>query len=269
MSPSPQDPAGSPGGLVMAMAMAAVLAVGIGIGAWGTRAVRPAIAPPPIETTAAALAAPSGAGWQAWGTRPDGTPLRWNPCEPVEWVVRPTDPPWLVDVADRALREVGVAAGLDFRHAGTSDAPVGTDASTMADAGWAPVVVTFSTPTEVDWLTIDDRAVAVPVEVDDVFVTGQVLLNGDVDLATDFSSRDGSWGATLLHEAAHLAGLDHVDDPDQLLHPVPRPGAAALAAGDRRGLASLRANGTCLPTTPVDVDVPTPRRRSLHVRPSR
>lgn len=250
--------------LATALLVVAMVAAALAVAGWGMRTVEPPGAP---EARAPALAAgsagvPSGDGWAAWGARQDGTPLRWDPCRTIEWVVRPGDPDWLVELAGRALDRVGDEAGIEFRHAGRRDVGIGETQRTADRASWQPVVVTLTSPDEVEWLTDDDRALAVPVVVNDVFVTGQVLLDADADLATDFGSRDHSWGATLLHEAAHLAGLDHVDDPDQLLYPYPRPGAATLGDGDLRGLHALADDGQCLDPGPVaDLAVDTPTRR--------
>ncbi len=246
-------------GAVATVVAVALVTVGIGIARWGMGAVE-VTARDARSVAAASTAVPSGDGWAAWGARADGTPLRWDPCRPIDWVVRPDDPAWLVDVASTALRRVGRDAGVTFRHRGRAATEVGPRRSTMDGAAWAPVVVTLVDPDEVDWLDGDERALAVPVLVGDVFVTGQVLLDADTDLDDGFTDRRGSWGATLLHEAAHLVGLDHVEDPDQLLYPFPLPGPATLGDGDRRGLAALRADGGCLDAGPVrDLVVDDPR----------
>lgn len=244
-----------------ALTVAVVVAVAMAVANWGIRAVAGDPRPTP-SVTPAAMSVPHGTGWMAWGARSDGTPLRWDPCRPVDWVVRPSDPPWLVDAATTALDRVGAAAGVTFRHAGVDDGPIGADRRTATDDGrWQPVLVTLASRDQATWLADDDRALAVPVVVDDVFVTGQVLLADDVDLDPGFTSRDGSWGATLLHEVAHLVGLDHVDDRDQLLYPYPLPGPAAFGDGDRAGLAALRADGACLDPGPVrDLAITRPRR---------
>lgn len=244
--------------LVLAVALALV-AVGFGVARWGVGSVT-ATATDARGLAGAAGAVPSGDGWVAWGARADGTPLRWDPCRPIDWVVRQDDPDWLVDVATTAFDRVGALAGVTFRHDGRAEVAVGDDRSTADGSRWAPVVVTLVEPDEETWLDGDERALAVPVLVGDVFVTGQVLLDAEQELDRGFTDRRGSWGATVLHEAAHLVGLDHVDDPAQLLYPYPLPGAADLGDGDRRGLRALRADGSCLDAGPVrDLDVASPR----------
>lgn len=245
-------------GLVGLLLALALVATSIAVATWGLRATDSRgddrTDGPTTDATALAGASgspPSGPGWVAWGARADGSPLRWDPCRPIDWIVRPDDPAWLVDVATEALDRVGSTAGVSFRYGGRHDVPVGADLQTAGDDGWHPVVVTLVDHDEVDWLSTQDRALAVPVLVDDVFVTGQVLLDADADLDRDFGGRRHSWGATLLHESGHLVGLDHVDDPDQLMYPYPLEGPAALSAGDRRGLVALAADPSCLDAGPV------------------
>ncbi|MHA7292483.1 matrixin family metalloprotease [Arthrobacter sp. HLT1-21] len=51
--------------------------------------------------------------------------------------------------------------------------------------------------------------------------------------------------AIIVHELAHVVGLDHVDDPTQLMHEGTN-GLTTLSDGDRAGLALLGA-GPCVP----------------------
>jgi predicted Zn-dependent protease len=50
----------------------------------------------------------------------------------------------------------------------------------------------------------------------------------------------------MLHELGHLVGLDHVDDPGQLMYPVTALAVTDYAAGDLRGLHRL-STGPCAP----------------------
>jgi hypothetical protein len=56
---------------------------------------------------------------------------------------------------------------------------------------------------------------------------------------------EAGWVAVLRHELGHLAGLDHVDDPGQLMNPVTSD-VRTFQAGDRTGLARL-GRGACAP----------------------
>jgi hypothetical protein len=45
--------------------------------------------------------------------------------------------------------------------------------------------------------------------------------------------------AVIRHELAHVVGLDHVDDENELMHPVGHPDAVTFGPGDLTGLAEL------------------------------
>lgn len=219
----------------------------------------------PVTTSAAAMARD---GYALWDLRADGTPVRWDPCVPVTWTTRPSDPAWLRPLAAEALATLAPTAGLRFRY---TEPPAVDDTHALVGPGrpltdgagsWMPVLVTMTTPAESRWLSDADRALALPVTVQGQFVTGQILLQEDVVLSPDSASRDGSWGAALMHEWGHVVGLDHVEDPDQLMHGVALPGMAAWGTGDLRGLRELGSDATCLPApTAREVDLQTPERR--------
>ena len=52
--------------------------------------------------------------------------------------------------------------------------------------------------------------------------------------------------AVVLHELAHVVGLNHVTSPSNLMNTELEPGVTDFAAGDLTGLAAL-GRGTCLP----------------------
>lgn len=244
-----------PGVLLLAGAAVAVAAA---VAMWSTpddTSPAPAVATMTPGPTA-------GPGWRLWAVRDDGSPVRWDPCSEIAWTVRAGDPAWLSPVVGQVLDRVTAATGLRFRRVPPRDTAVGSDRPLASDGAWEPVVVTFTTPSETDWLTDADRAVTVPVAVDGQFVTGQVLLHDGRELTADLASRDGSWGGVLLHEVGHLVGLDHVEDPAQVLHPVPREGPVRLGDGDLAGLATVSADPTCLQAPPArNLVAVTPRRR--------
>ncbi|WP_240721531.1 matrixin family metalloprotease [Pseudarthrobacter sp. NamE5] len=49
--------------------------------------------------------------------------------------------------------------------------------------------------------------------------------------------------AVIMHELAHVVGLDHVNDPTQLMY---EENSGQLGTGDRTGLAML-GSGECVP----------------------
>jgi hypothetical protein len=77
-------------------------------------------------------------------------------------------------------------------------------------------------------------------------VTGSVEL--DADQFAQVLAYPTGWDvarAIVLHELGRVVGLDHVDDPEQLMFPE-QQGVLDFAAGDLTGLARL-GSGACVP----------------------
>jgi len=225
-----------------------------------------------VDTPHLGRSAPDGAGYAVWDRNDDGLPIRWDPCSDVEVVVSPAGAPeGARDDLDEAIARLAARTGLSIRVVGDTEERPAADRSAFqperyGDGRWAPVLVAWAEPHERGVPLRDiDRGLAVPVAVGApgarVFVTGQVVLNvGRDDLRPGFDDRADSWGATLLHELAHLVGLAHVDDPDELMSVHPGTGPIAFGPGDRAGLAAVGAEHGCLVVPePRHVDVAGPR----------
>ncbi|MCY0725732.1 hypothetical protein OVW19_28745, partial [Klebsiella pneumoniae] len=76
------------------------------------------------------------------------------------------------------------------------------------------------------------------------YVTGTVTLDApDLDRLMDRSDGLTQVRAILLHELAHVVGLGHVDDTNELLHPS-NSSRIDFGPGDLEGLALL-GSGPC------------------------
>lgn len=265
-------------GTVLAMLVAAIFVVGFSV-TWVLTRPGAELATPPEPTGAVAdvpgaTADPAPSvegpdplvvGYQVWARNDDGTPVRWNPCDPIHYVFNPAGAPAAAEVdISRAVSLITGATGLRFVYEGTTDEVPTRDRSPYQQDRygdrWAPVLIAWASPSTADVPMISsDRGVSIPVAVGDgetdVFVSGQIVFNPDRQLASGFRDRRTSWGATILHELGHVVGLDHVSDPRQIMFTFPGEGAVQLGPGDIAGLREI-GQGGCIDTPdPVDVDV--------------
>lgn len=222
------------------------------------------------DTVASATLGASSDGYDVWARNTDGTPVRWDPCRTLEIVVNDDGAPagWHHDLS-RAVDEVAEHTGMDIEVVGSTDErpTARRDAYQPGRYGdrWAPVLLAWADPGEDDLpLLRTDRGIAIPVAVgvdgDRTYVTGQVVLNRQrLDLQVGFDDRATSWGATLLHEFGHLLGLAHVDDTGEIMARHPGDGPVRFGPGDRDGLRAVGRDLGCREAlTPQPVDVPDP-----------
>jgi hypothetical protein len=159
----------------------------------------------------------------------DGEPVAWRACSTVTWAVDPTVPAHRLSVVRREVRRTLRAAGLAPRYVGVDDGVAVPERMRHGD----PDLVVSVAPAGSLGETVAGRAQN--QMVGDEIVLSTVHLDASV-------IDDGSFLPVLRHELGHVVGLDHVDDPDQLMYPVSHADSVrGFQSGDRAGLAVLAA----------------------------
>lgn len=186
----------------------------------------------------------SSSTYQFLSTDPlSGQPYRWSSCDPIRYVVNPSQAPdgW-EDTLSESLAEVSAASGLEFESEGRSDDGPSDSRFGSGDRP-KPVLVSWVTPEEEPELAGSIVGVAGPASVGDQYVTGTVLLDAPAFADMEERGDEGLQRAVVMHELAHLVGLDHVDDDRQLMYPS-TTFQTSFGNGDLEGLAIL-GEGPC------------------------
>jgi hypothetical protein len=221
--------------------------------------VHPAL---PADVASAPLARPAPAPRGTGGFRPleleddgSGNPVRWDPCRPIHYVIRPDgEPVGGRRAIDASIARIEQVTGLRFTFDGeTTEAPR-RDRPTVDVARygsrWSPVLIAWTEPGEYPEMTGyaglgGPDAVSGRSPGERRYVTGVVLLNrAHLSEVLGWGDGERQLDAVVLHEFGHLVGLDHVSDVTQLMHKQPTVRVGGLGDGDRRGLAEL-SGGPC------------------------
>jgi hypothetical protein len=189
----------------------------------------------------------------------EGAPARWNPCEPIHYVVNlELAPPGAVDDVAGAVERLSDATGIGFVYDGETNERPSDDRLPYQPSRygerWAPVLIAWSRPQdeEVPFGPPGDRAVAMgmPLPPDpampEIYVSGQVVVNAEEELPSGFDD-PGAAGLVLMHELGHVLGLGHVSEVGELME-FSGGGATELGPGDREGLSRLGVEAGCLAT---------------------
>ncbi|GAC1325111.1 MAG: hypothetical protein NVSMB13_07660 [Mycobacteriales bacterium] len=203
---------------------------------------------------AVADVAPGSRGWGPAFVDAANRPARWDPCQPIHYVVGLTHAPagGLSDLRG-ALARLSAASGLDFVEDGSTEEVPSTgrpayDRDRWGER-WAPLLVAWVSPSATDialpsGVEAATISVAVPGPDGASLVTGEVALNALRRLPPGFGYGETE-GEVLLHELGHAVGLGHVDDPRQVMYPTTTAGPAEYGAGDLAGLAALGRPAGC------------------------
>lgn len=204
--------------------------------------------------------APSPAGPYEFMATQDSSPdpVAWDPCRPVRYVVNATGAPaGSESLVSEAIARVAAATGLVFVDEGATDEPWAKQREPYQPDSygekWAPALIVWSNEREVAGLAGYIAGLGGPIgrayaDGRLAYVSGQVALDAE-DLGQMLAESGGQQlaRAVIQHELGHMAGLDHVADPTQLMY---SEGSEAQAGdwgtGDLAGLHEL-GSGDCLP----------------------
>ena len=205
------------------------------------------------------------------------SPVRFDPCQPVHYVMNAAEaPPTGVADVREAFTRLGTATGITFVDDGTTDEQGRRNPTDARYPGrWAPILVVWvhRAPGGADVQIVGS---GFPARVGDVLVSGTLTLNVDAVINTKGTPVPGgfgsgsatgvgaigaegvTWGRVILHELAHVMGLGHTRDRDQLMFPDTAEQTAQTTdyrSGDRQGLRLLGREAGCVagaPTPPAN-----------------
>lgn len=212
-------------------------------------------APPPgLEEEDSPLGAPeeppfASGSYKFLATNDDGTPVGYSPCRPLHYVVNARlAPAGSETLVEGAIGTISRATGIRF----INDGPTTEEPSEDRDPyqpetygeRWAPLLIAWTTPEAAPKLK--GQVIGTGGSTHYSFDGGpKTFVSGSLDLDApqitgELNHPEGSAYATavILHELSHVMGLEHVDDPTQLMYPeIGTPDG--LAAGDLNGLYQL------------------------------
>lgn len=163
-------------------------------------------------------------------------PVGFSPCRTVEVVVNPDGVPrGYEDIVEGSLGRVSAATGVLLELVGETEETFGEPRSARD-----PVLIAWSTAREEAALDGLTAGLGGPLVVTESVSGRSWIVSGSVVLDREDLVGEAETSVVLDHELAHVMGLDHVDDPDELMSAV-NTGQAGFGPGDLQGLAQLGA----------------------------
>jgi hypothetical protein len=182
----------------------------------------------------------------------DGSPAHWATCSPIHYVTNTSRAGYSgagADIDD-ALGQIGRNTGLRFVHDGeVTSLPSTSWGARPVNGAYPPVLIGWARQGETDvygTVTTPGATLAVAyarfanVGGRQMYVSGSVAIHPDNLRARGIVPGHGPYSVSvvLMHEFAHLIGLGHVTDTQQLMAPAISP-ITDYGAGDLAGLARL------------------------------
>lgn len=230
------------------MALVGVIAIAVVLRGASLAMVTGQRADPDTPRVLPSVEARQQGGYAFIKTLPDGSPVTYDPCEPIRYAINPQGaPPGLDGVIQEAAHSVSERTGLALEFVGTSTAGPDQPPRWGGEGQPPPVVVLWSTEAQAKSLSGDvagfgGSTVWAPMGPDSArYVTGMVLLDAE-DIARMPGGRDQA-RAVVMHELGHVVGLDHVEDQSELMYAT-TSGQYEWGPGDSAGLA-LVGQGRC------------------------
>jgi len=191
----------------------------------------------------------------------DGHPYRWNPCQPIHYVVNLQNaPPGALEDVKVVASRVKAATGIDLVYDGPTDEPPSRnrDAYEPDRYGerWAPVLIAWisSVPDDgSEWTARGLRFAGLSTPLSargskGVYVSGWIVINAEQVFSAGFDYPDDE-GPVLQHEFGHVIGLGHTSEWGELMN-FGGGGMRDWGPGDLDGLEKLGRDEGCL-RTPV------------------
>lgn len=191
-------------------------------------------------------------------TTGDG-PVRWNPCEPIHYVLaRGGLTEGAIGDVRGAIARITDVTGIEFTYDGLTDEEPSRRRPSYQPARygdrWAPLLIAWVHPDRTDIPFSDEghdaAAVASPQLPDglnaDIYVSGWVAVDVEDPNPPGFSF-PGEQGPVVLHELAHVLGLGHAESIGNLMEPS-GGGVTGFGPGDLAGLEHLGRDAGCLST---------------------
>ena len=184
-------------------------------------------------------------------------PVRFNPCEPIHYVVNSKlAPPGGLEDLTAAFAQVSAATGMTFVNDGPTDEPAALARPHLQPQRyganrWAPLLVAWDHGGQFRMEDTNPGG-GRSLNVGGVYVSGFLILNVDAKGVTPGFGDGATWGRAMIHELGHMVGLGHVRASTDIMFTELglQRGRAEFHTGDLEGLKYLGKDAGCL-TTPT------------------